>query len=338
MTLERRSLLWLVALAGTLFIACAEPPSAPLRVGEPEVSPSLADRTIARSLNEYLEQARRIPNASGWFEILELPNEVYAFWEPGHVEEVNAFLILGRDRDVLYDTGMGIANIATALEDVRRAEGLPKHELMLINSHNHPDHNGGNAPFDTAWIIEDEWAIRKLTEGIPAGRFSEYWSELKPHAGVTPPEDFDPETFSIPPFPRQNTRFLADGDIVDLGNRKFRVIHTTSHSPDGLALYDAENKILFGGDTFYGDLFLIRDLLRLEQDLERASRLEVEWHYSSHGPQLVEAMRSGYQLSIIRRMIDGERNEAEATFAGETLPEYGLGGITVLVAGESLVY
>lgn len=340
MTQGCNHLLSILVLSGAVLGGCSQSSPAASSVGLAGDS-SMAEEAARRSLTEILEHAKRIPSSAGWFEILRLPNDVYAFWEPGHSEKVNSFLILGSDRDVLYDTGMGIASIAAALLDVRRAEDLPERRLMVINSHNHLDHNGGNTDFDEAWIIEDEWALRKLTEGIPAGRiggFVEYWDQLTIHAGVTPPQDFDPETFFIPPFPRENIRFLADGDIVDLGNRRFEVIHTTGHSPDGLALYDRENRILFGGDTFLGDGFLIRDLLLLEQDLDRASRLDVEWHYSSHGPQLIEVMRSGYHLSIIRRMIGGERNESETTFAGQVFPQFELGGVAVTLAGDFLTY
>ena len=293
------------------------------------------------ALTELLEQARRIPSTTGWFEIVELPNDVYAFWEPGHADSVNAFLIVGEARDVLYDTGMGIASIATAVEETRRAAELPGKPLMVINSHNHLDHNGGNAEFEAAWIIEDEWAIRKLTEGLSgeaAAGFVPYWDQLREHPGVTPPPGFDPATHSIPPFAREKIRFLADGDVVDLGNRRFRVIHTTAHSPDGLALYDAENRMLFGGDTFIGARYLIRDIDLLESDLARAAELDVAWHYSSHGPQLIETMQHGRHLAIVRRMIAGERAESNTTFAGQTFPLYELDGVFVTLAGDFLTY
>ncbi len=303
--------------------------------------PAMSDpsRDGSAGLDEILKQARRIPTSGRWFEIVKLPNDVYAFWEPGHEELVNAFLILGSERDVLYDTGMGFASIERALDDLRRTEGLPDRELMVINSHNHLDHNGGNTDFDQAWIIEDEWAIRKLTEGIEAGgMFVEYWSALRSHPGVETPASFDPGTFHIPPFPRSGIRFLADGDIVDLGNRRFRVIHTISHSPDGLALYDEENGILFGGDTFIGDEFLVRDLALLQRDLEIVSNLNVEWHYCSHGAQLIEVMRSGYHLSIVKRMQGGERKQGKTSFAGQTFPVYELAGVAVILAPDFLTY
>ena len=288
-------------------------------------------------LAELLRQAERIPNSTGWFEILALPNDVYALWEPGHFEKVNSFLIVGADKDLLYDTGMGIASIGTAVAELRatlQRQGVP---LMVVNSHNHLDHNGGNAEFEEAWIIRNEWAIRKLTEGVVGG-FAEYWAGVTPHEGVQVPASFDPQNFRIRPFPAARIRFLADGDVVDLGNRRFRVIHTQSHSPDGLALYDAENRLFFGGDTFMGDAFLIRDLDLLAGDLSRIAELPIAWHYASHGPQLIQTMRDGWRLSIVRRMLAGEREETTTQFAGMQFPLYRLDGVEVTLATEFLTY
>lgn len=294
-----------------------------------------------QTLIDVLKQAERIPSTSGWFEIIKLPNGVYAFWEPGHVEKVNAYLIIGEIRDVLYDTGMGIASIKEAVNDVRKAENLPDKELMVVNSHNHLDHNGGNSDFSEAWIYDNKWGIQKLTQGVPGGKdagFSSYWDQFTPHPGTRPPADFDPVEKFTAPFPRENIHLLTEGDIVDLGNRKFRVIHTVSHSPDGLALYDDEQKILFGGDTFYGPDYLITDLSLLAADLEKVSPLQVEWHYSSHGEQLIETMQHGLHLSIVRRLINGEGVESITSFAGFEMPIYQLDGVSVTLAGEILLY
>ena len=208
---------------------------------------------------------------------------------------------------------------------------------MVINSHNHLDHNAGNNDFDEAWIIEDEWAIQKLTGGLSEG-FTEYWAELTPHKGIVAPKDFDPETFSIPPFPLEQIRYLKDGDIVDLGNRQFQVVHTTSHSPDGLALYDKENRIFFGGDTFGSGFYLTRDIRQLAQDLDRISALEVVWHYASHGDQLIEAMQERHRLTIVRRIIEGEGKKGTMPFAGKVFPIYSLGNVQVILATEFLTY
>jgi glyoxylase-like metal-dependent hydrolase (beta-lactamase superfamily II) len=298
---------------------------------------SSAETQSIDQLTELLKTARRIPNSSKWFEIISLPNDVYALWEPGHAEKVNSYLIIGTDKDVLYDTGMGIASIGQAVIELRAVLRREHHPLMVINSHNHLDHNGGNNDFDEAWIIQDEWAIQKLTGGLSEG-FTGYWAELTPHEGIEVPENFDPETFSIPPFPLQRVRFLADGDVVDLGDRQFRVIHTTSHSPDGLALYDEANQVFFGGDTFGGGFYMTRDMSLLAHDLDRISSLQVRWHYASHGAQLIEAMQEGQRLSIVRRILGGERKEGMLPFAGKEFPIYTLGNVQVVLATDFLTY
>ncbi len=330
----------LAVLVSFGLLACdtTPPPDSNSLQKEIEIAPQpVAAANVERdALVEILSAARRIPNSTQWFEVIALPNEVYAFWEPGHIDKVNSFLIVGRDKDVLYDTGLGIGSIHQALAEVRALEGHDDKPLMVINSHNHLDHNGGNTEFDEAWIIESEWAVRKLTEGVKG--FEAYWAQMTPHAGVQLPSNFDPKTFSIPPFARENIRFLRDGDEVDLGNRKFRVIHATGHSPDGLALYDEENQIFFGGDTFLGDSFLIHDLGALANDLERISGLQIKWQYSSHGSQLIETMQEGRRLAIVRRIINGERSESTTIFAGTEFPLYELEGVSITMAGDFLIY
>lgn len=47
------------------------------------------------------------------------------------------------------------------------------------------------------------------------------------------------------------TRLLSDGDVVDLGDRRFDVIHTPGHSPGGIMLFERASGILFSGDIVY---------------------------------------------------------------------------------------
>ena len=46
-------------------------------------------------------------------------------------------------------------------------------------------------------------------------------------------------------------RHLYEGDIITLGEYEFTVIHTPGHSPGGVCLYNAKEKILFSGDTLF---------------------------------------------------------------------------------------
>jgi len=69
-----------------------------------------------------------------------------------------------------------------------------------------------------------------------------------------PDESFTVESFSITPAPL--TGYLDEGDLVDLGDRVFRVLHLPGHSPDSIALFEEKTKTLFSGDIIYnGDLY-----------------------------------------------------------------------------------
>ena len=43
-----------------------------------------------------------------WFSVYRLPHDVYAIYEPGHFQEVISYLVLGGEKALLIDTGMGM--------------------------------------------------------------------------------------------------------------------------------------------------------------------------------------------------------------------------------------
>jgi glyoxylase-like metal-dependent hydrolase (beta-lactamase superfamily II) len=61
------------------------------------------------------------------------------------------------------------------------------------------------------------------------------------------------------------TRIVGDGDVIDLGDRVFEVIHTPGHSPGGIALWEAASGVLFSGDIHYDG-----PLIEGESDREQA--------------------------------------------------------------------
>jgi glyoxylase-like metal-dependent hydrolase (beta-lactamase superfamily II) len=64
-----------------------------------------------------------------------------------------------------------------------------------------------------------------------------------------PYESFDPAQFRIEPAPA--TRLIEDGDIVDLGDRAFEVLHLPGHTPGSVALWEEASGVLFSGDVVY---------------------------------------------------------------------------------------
>lgn len=196
--------------------------------------------------------------AADWFAVQKLRRDIYLIAEPMHV---NCYLIVGSDRAVLFDSGLGIGRIR------RQVEEITDKPVTVINSHHHFDHVGGNAEFDEIAVHErgvehhhtgpppdwlpaylrnvDEFQARyRAFEEMDRCGFSVLGPEMKMRRF---PVDFDPASWSInPPEP---TSTLNDGDTIDLGGRALTVLHTPGHTPDSICLLDEDNRILFSGDT-----------------------------------------------------------------------------------------
>ena len=60
-------------------------------------------------------------------------------------------LVVGKEKALVFDTGSGTDDIHGM---VRKLTGLP---LVVINSHGHFDHIGGNSQFDTVYMHQDDF-------------------------------------------------------------------------------------------------------------------------------------------------------------------------------------
>lgn len=191
---------------------------------------------------------------SGWFHVRPVARDLWLVAEPSHV---NSWLVAGRDRAVLVDTGLGVAPIRPLVEAVCP---LP---VDVVNTHAHFDHVGGNGEFARVaafgggdlpssaerasylgWmreVLDAATAYRELdaryfhllsadSDPRPLPDGIERWVEPGPPSGPAP----EP---------------LADGDTIDLGGRTLTVLHTPGHSPDSLCLLDDRDGVLFAGDT-----------------------------------------------------------------------------------------
>jgi glyoxylase-like metal-dependent hydrolase (beta-lactamase superfamily II) len=223
-----------------------------------------------------------------WFDVHELGDHTYVISEPMHV---NSYLLVGRDRALLFDTGMGVADMRGA---ARRLTGLP---ILAVNSHHHFDHVAGNAQFDDVAIHES--GAQLLEEGPPADWLTSYWrayAEFMSDFGAesaaaaaaaaavvewggAPPRPL-PDSFDVddPPFVRTvASRLLRDGDVLDLGDRAVTVLHTPGHSVDSICLLDSERRLLLSGDTVDSTAIYLHLPSSSVDDLARsAARLEAE--------------------------------------------------------------
>jgi glyoxylase-like metal-dependent hydrolase (beta-lactamase superfamily II) len=55
-------------------------------------------------------------------------------------------------------------------------------------------------------------------------------------------------------------RLLRDGDVIEMGNIEFEVLHTPGHSRGGISLYSRGEGVVFTGDTLLKGLIGRTDL------------------------------------------------------------------------------
>src|SRR5579863_9033812 len=91
---------------------------------------------------EYKALQRVLPEET-WFEVYKVAPETFAIYEPHQFEETISYLIVGTKQALLFDTGMGIGNLKRV---VSRLTSLP---VVVLNSHTHDDHVGGNWEFSS---------------------------------------------------------------------------------------------------------------------------------------------------------------------------------------------
>ena len=187
---------------------------------------------------EY-KSLERIQVSNPWFEVYKVAPDTFAIYEPHQSEEVISYLILGKEKALLFDTGMGISDIRKVVTD------LTKLPIIVLNSHTHDDHVGGNWQFDTIYSMDTEFT-RQNAKG----------STVDAQAEIAPgeicgdlPKNFDAKSYRTKPW--HITKYVHDGDRIDLGGRSIEILATPGHTPDAVSLFDRANGLLFTGDTYY---------------------------------------------------------------------------------------
>ena len=216
---------------------------------------------------EYAQLKRLLPDEP-WFEIYKVAPGTFAIYEPHQSEETISYLIVGQKQALLFDTGMGIANIKRI---VSRLTSLP---VVVLNSHTHNDHVGGNWQFTSIFGMDTAF-----TRENAKGSTADAQAEIAPGEICGDlPKGFDPKTYQTKPW--HVSFFIHDGFKIKLGGRTVEVIATPGHTPDAIALIDRDHGLLFTGDTYYpAPIWLYRpetDLAAYEKSIARLAALAPE--------------------------------------------------------------
>lgn len=234
-----------------------------------------------------------LPEVDPWYVRRRVGDGITLVSEP-HVHPMlrcNVWHIEGRDTDVVVDTSLGLRPLRPWVERELAAA------LLAVATHGHFDHVGAMGEFDQRAIHHDE--AEAIAEAGAVFLESEVLGEevLGPYrdAGyaigpllidAVPTGGLEGLAALTEAAPA--TRILADGDVVDLGDRAFEVLHVPGHSPGSIALWETSTGVLFSGDAVYDGPLLGSipgaDVDRYVETLIRLRRLPVTVVHAGHEP------------------------------------------------------
>ena len=224
--------------------------------------------------------------ADGWFalrteylQVCGLPLWLHAFADSSGI--------------VLLDSGIA-STPETSIRGELADAGLRIEDISLVvNSHAHPDHMGGNSSLqaisspvfagpaiEAGWLEDNDRLVRELWDANPDSYVmsAQERADLDEHLGERVRVD----------------RLLRDGDEIALSDATLRVITTSGHSPGHIAVHDAERGVLFTFDDVQGrglpvvgstdalaPLYL--DVDRYRSGLKRLRELDFTVMRPSHG-------------------------------------------------------
>lgn len=244
-----------------------------------------------------------------WFTIERISPDTWSVSEYRHWEETHCYLLLGRDRGLVIDTGLGIGDLRRPLSV------LTDKPLAAVATHVHWDHVGGHRHFSTfyAHALELPWLQGAFPLPVQAVR-----AMVADRCRL--PEGFDLSAYQI--FQGTPSALLADGDEIDLGGRTLRVVHTPGHSPGHMCFYEADRGWLFTGDLVYrGELYAFYPSTDPEAylaSLERTAALPAARLFPGHHSLDVPADLLTRMRDAFRRLRDeGKLRHGAGTFQYE---------------------
>lgn len=174
------------------------------------------------------------------FQVHEYAEGFFILRQPActNFEKPFLYLVLGRERALLLDTGAGNIDVAGVVDSLlaawRATHGGAPGGLVVSHSHGHGDHVAGDDQFrgrtGVTLVERDTLAVRAFFG------FRDW-----PEAPVT----------------------------LDLGGRVIDVLAIPGHQPASLAYYDRATAVLLPGDSFYPGRLYVRDTAAFARSIAR---------------------------------------------------------------------
>ncbi|MBO4569270.1 MAG: MBL fold metallo-hydrolase [Candidatus Methanomethylophilaceae archaeon] len=207
------------------------------------------------------------------------------------LDDSNVYLVTG-SRNVLIDTGLA-RNPQELTAKIRSSlRGLPLD--MLVLTHCHADHVGG---------------LKAVVEEFGCNAYAHQEDAVHLRRGDS---SFILDTVFGFRLGGYDVQDISDGEIIDLGEHRLRVIHTPGHTRGSICLYDEVSHALISGDTLFVGAIGRTDLpggsfSDMVSSLRSLRRFDIKGLYPGHGMHVEQNGRDYLDEEL--SMFGGVNNE-----------------------------
>lgn len=172
------------------------------------------------------------------------------------LKAINSYVIKGRGRDLVIDTGMNRPECETALRAGLAALDVDLEACDFFVTHLHADHVGLVATLagESATVYFNALDAASLARGL---RWETYLDYARRNG--FPPEHLETALHRHPGY-RYTGRYergfhiVHDGDRLPVGDYVFTCVQTPGHTWGHTCLYEPERRLLFSGDHVLEDI------------------------------------------------------------------------------------
>lgn len=175
-----------------------------------------------------------------FFEVTDLGAGIFCLKD---LSTVQMYLVEGRDRAALLDTGTGIGDLAA---QVRTLTDKP---VSVYLTHGHVDHAGGIYSFEQIHLSQaDVPLLQENTRPERRKAFADFVGQV---TGIHPWSEAD--FAAVRPI---GIRTVSPGEEIDLGGRTLTVVNMAGHTRGSVGYFDSATATLFAGDGCNNSTFL----------------------------------------------------------------------------------
>lgn len=172
-------------------------------------------------------------------------------WQIAEESGVYCTLIKGSEMAILLDTGYGHRNLRVFVE---KNISTP---YIVINSHGHPDHIGGNHWFDEVYAIKKEWDV------------------------IEHFEEKENKTYQL--------KEIQIGGRISLGDIQVEIVSLEGHTKGSIGLLVQEKQLLIAGDALNEGLWLFNygslSMENLYETLKKVMQMKFSTYLCGHSNQ-----------------------------------------------------